>query len=273
MRSPSPTASFREGGRHPSRGETSTPNEDFTAPAARLGIGAALAVFALSLAYAIPLVLGLRSLQSQQDPIPDPYFAIMELLIMLIAPALVVMMAAIHAYAPRDAKVYSLTALVFMGLMAGITCGCHIVLLTVGRQVTPADLPWLPFFLSFRWPSVIYALDILAWDLFYPLGMLFAAAVFCGGGLARAVRACMIASGMISLVGLIGPVVGNMGIRSIGIVGYAGLAPIVVVLLAMVFHRASVRARTRSPRRSLAALARFWHVLRSPAAFYAYPAL
>lgn len=272
MISPSPTVVSRERSRHSNRGEMSMSHEDFTGAAARLGIGAALAVLVLSVVYAVPLVLGLRSLASQNDPILDPYFAIMELLIMGIAPALVVIMAAIHAYAPRDAKIYSLTALVFMGLMAGITCGCHIVLLTVGRQVTPADLPWLPFFLSFRWPSVTYALDILAWDLFYPLGMLFAAVVFCGGGLARAVRACMIASGMVSLVGLIGPVVGNMGIRSIGIVGYAGLAPVVAVLLAMVFHRASVRARTRSPRRSLA-VARFWHVLRSPAAFYAYPAL
>jgi hypothetical protein len=89
---------------------------------------------------------------------------------------------------------------------------------------------------------VIYALDILAWDLFYPLAMLFAAAVIRGAGLARALRACMVASGMISLVGLLGPVLGDMGIRNIGIVGYAGLSPVVALLLAMVFHRASGRA-------------------------------
>ncbi len=60
-------------------------------------------------------------------------------------------MAAVHAYAPRELKGYSLTAFVFMGLMAGVTCGLHI----------------------------------------YPLGMLFAAPVFRGGGLARAPRPCL----------------------------------------------------------------------------------
>lgn len=238
----SPTAASHESGRHRNYGVVTAQHEGFTMPATRLGIAAALTVLVLSLAYAIPLVLGLRSLQSQQDPIPDPYFAIMEMLIMLIGPALVVMMAAIHAYASPDVKVYSLTALVFMGLLAGITCSLHIVMLTVGRQVTPAALPWLPLFLSFRWPSVIYALDILAWDLFYPLGILFAVPVIRGAGLARALRVCMVASGMISLVGLLGPVVGDMGIRNIGIVGYAGLSPVVALLLAMLFHRAGGRA-------------------------------
>ena len=81
------TAASREGGRHPDNGEMSRSHEDFSGPAVRLGIGAALAVLVLSLAYVIPLGLGLRSLQSQQDPIPAPYFAIMERRIMLIAPA------------------------------------------------------------------------------------------------------------------------------------------------------------------------------------------
>jgi hypothetical protein len=225
---------------------------DFPGPAARLGVCAALTVFALSLAYAVPLVLGLRALPSPQDPIPDPYFAIMELLILASAPVLVAMMAAIHAYAARDAKVYSLTALIFMGLLAGTTCAVHIVMLTVGRQVTPVDLPWLPVFLSFRWPSVIYALDILAWDLFYPLAILFAAPVFRGRGLARAVRVCMVVSGALSLAGLLGPVVGDMGIRNIGIVGYAGVLPVVAVLLALVFRRAGEDAA--SPRESAASV-------------------
>jgi hypothetical protein len=208
-----------------------------TPRAARFGVVASLAVFVLGLAYVIPLILGLRSLAAPQDPIADPYFAAMELLILLMAPALVAMMAAIHAYAPRDAKVFSLTALVFMGVAAGVTCGVHFLLLTVGRQVSPAESPWLSMMFSFRWPAVTYALDILAWDLFYPLALLFAAPVLRGDGLPRAVRTLLLVSGTLSLVGLAGAAVGDMGLRNIGIVGYAGLGPIVALLLAIVFRR------------------------------------
>jgi hypothetical protein len=212
--------------------------EDFSPPARRFGIAAAGTVVVLNLAYAVVLMLGLRSLRSPADPIADPYFALMELLILLIAPALVAMMAAVHAFAPHDLKVFSLTAVVFTGMLAVLTSAIHIVILTVGRLVPPAEAPWLATFLAFRWPSVVYALDILAWDLFYPLAVLFAAPVFRGGGIARWVRTSLLLSGALSLAGLAAMVVGDMGIRIVGIVGYAGLLPVIALLIAIVFARA-----------------------------------
>ena len=92
-------------------------------------------------------------------------------------------------------------------------------------------------FLSFEWPSVVYALDILAWDVFFAFAVLFAAPVFSGSRLALSVRYCMITSGVLALAGLSGVVTGDMGLRNIGIVGYLGVFLITVVLLAVVFHR------------------------------------
>ena len=181
------------------------------------------------------LVLGLRSLRTPDDPIADPYFAVMELLILFIAPALVVLMAAVHAYAPSAQKVFSLTALVVTGMLAVLTSAIHIVILTVGRRISPAEAPWLAMFLSFRWPSVVYALDILAWDVFYPLSVLFAALVFRGSGIVRWARVALLLSGMLSLAGLLAVPIGDMSIRIVGIVGYAGLLPIVAVLIGIVF--------------------------------------
>jgi len=218
-------------------------HEGFTAQHRTIGRAAAWAVFSLSVVYVVPLVLGILSLKSPQDPIGDPYFSIMELLIILTAPLMVVSMVAVHAYAPPEVKAYSFTALAFMILLAGITCSVHFVILTVRRQIEASGLPWLPLFLSFTWPSVAYTLDILAWDFFFALSMLFAAPVFKGGRLETAVRFLMIASGVISFIGLIGVPLANMDIRfwyvvrNIGIAGYAVVAPVAFLLVGMLFGR------------------------------------
>ncbi len=212
-------------------------HEGFTSQHRAIGTAAAWAVFFLGVVYAVTTVLGFLSLKSPQDPIGDPYFTIMELLIVLMAPLMVVSMVAVHAYAPAEVKVYSLTALCFMILLAGITSSVHFVILTVSRQIETAGLTGVPLLLSFKWPSVAYTLDILAWDWFFALSMLFAAPVFKGGRLEIAVRILMIVSGVLSLAGLIGVPLADMQVRNIGIIGYAGVALVVFLLLGIVFGR------------------------------------
>jgi hypothetical protein len=75
-------------------------------------------------------------------------------------------------------------------------------------------------FFSFEWPSVACTIDILAWDVFFALSILFAAPVFGGCRLAASIRELMISSGMLSAAGLSGVVVGNMQVRNVGIVVY-----------------------------------------------------
>lgn len=213
-------------------------HEDFTRQHRRLGRIAAWAVFFLLVAYAVTLVLGLLSLQSPADPIGDPYFSLLELLIIVMAPLMVMVMVAVHAYASPGARAYSLPALAFMVIMAGITSSIHFVVLTVSREIAAAGFPWAPFFVSFEWPSVVYTLDALAWDFYFALSMLFAAPVFWRNRLERTLRILMIIGGIQSLAGLIGVALSDMGIRNIGILGYVGVSLIVFPLLAIVFGRA-----------------------------------
>ena len=210
----------------------------FTATARRLGIFSATATFILIFAYAVTLVMGLMSLESPREPIGNPMFTILEVLIIIMMPAMVALMVAVHAWAPMHAKTLSLTAVVFMGLLAGLTCSVHFVILTMSRQPEFTEQSWLPLVLSFNWPSVVYALDILAWDIFFALSMLFAAPIFRGSRLAAWIRALMIASGVLALAGLSGVVAGDMQLRNIGIVGYVGVFLVVAALLAVLFHRA-----------------------------------
>jgi hypothetical protein len=211
----------------------------FTATARMLGIFSAAATLILLVAYAATLATGLASLESPQQPIGDPIFAILEVLIISIMPAMVALMVTVHAWAPMHAKTLSLTSLVFMGMLAGLTCSVHFCILTLSRQPEFAGQPWLPLVLSFNWPSVAYALDILGWDVFFPLSMLFAAPVFWGTRLAAWIRVLLTASGVLALAGLSGVVVGDMQLRNIGIVGYVGVFLVVTALLAVFFYRAT----------------------------------
>jgi hypothetical protein len=211
---------------------------EFSATARRLGIFSAVGVVVLGVTYAITLAVGFLSLKSPQQPIGDPLFSILEVLIIVMMPVMVALMVAVHAWAPSHTKMLSLTAVVFMGLLAGVTCSVHFVILTMSRQAAFAGQSWLPLFLSFKWPSVAYALDILGWDFFFALSMLFAAPVFGGSRLAASIRVLMIASGVLALAGLSGVVAGDMQLRNIGIVGYLGVFLVVAGLLAVLFYRA-----------------------------------
>jgi hypothetical protein len=201
----------------------------------------ALGTVVLGVIYAVVLGVALLSLPSQQQPIGDPLFSVLEILIILTVPLMVALMVAVHSWAPPEGKVFSVVALIFMSLAAGLTGSLHFVILTLGRRPEFAGLSWMPLFLSFRWPSVPYVLDILAWDVFFALSVLFAAAVFSGSRLTVSIRMLMIASGVLSLAGLSGVFVGNMQLRMIGVVGYAAVFPIAVLLLAILFYQSATR--------------------------------
>lgn len=214
-----------------------------TPAARRLGITAALGVVLLLSGYAATLAVGFASLDSPDQPIGDPMFSILEILIILMMPALVALMVAVHAWAAEDVKALSLTALMFMSLLAVVTASVHFLVLTLSRQPEFARQSWAPLVFSFRWPSVAYALDILAWDVLFPLSMFFAAPVFGGRRLTGWIRIAMLASGMLALVGLAGVVTGDMQLRNIGILGYVPVFLVVAVLLAVLFRRTAPQPR------------------------------
>jgi hypothetical protein len=213
----------------------------FTPIARRLGLVSAASTAVLLVAYAVTLALGFLSLESPDQPIGDPMFSILEILIILTMPAMVALMVAVHSWAPTRVKPLSLTALIFMGLLAGVTCGVHFVVLTISHQAAFAGQSWLPLFLGWKWPSAVYALDILGWDVFFPLSMLFAAPVFGGSRLAAWIRWLMIVSAVLALAGLSGVAFSDMQLRNIGIVGYVGVFLVVAVMLTVMFYRAAPR--------------------------------
>ncbi len=178
-------------------------------------------------AYVVTLSWGV-AIHGLNEPIADPVLAVMEVLTLMSAPPMVVMMAAIHQRASVGHKIWGEGALAFTILFAGTTSTVHFVELTAIRQSGPGGITW---------PSSAYAAELLAWDWFLGLALLFAAPVFGNGGRERAVRIGLLVSGILCIVGTVGPAVGNMRLQLVGVFGYAVVLPVVCFLLARVFRR------------------------------------
>ncbi|MCW2573339.1 MAG: hypothetical protein JWO88_3397 [Frankiales bacterium] len=199
-----------------------------------LGKWSARAIAALSIPYAITMVLGFSSMGNLRDPLPDPYLAIAEVLILLMAPFMVTLMIAVHTCAPVRVHAFSLAALGWMLILAGMTMTVHFVELTFVRRINPAEVPGFDRLLNFQWPSLLYAADIAAWDLFLGLSLLFAAPVFAGTRY-RWARRGLLTSGALCVLGLVGPAFNALAWRGIGIFGYAVLFPITCLALNRAF--------------------------------------
>ena len=201
-----------------------------------IGMWSARVLCAFGVAYAVTMAVGFTAMGNLSKPLEDPYLAIMEVLILVMAPVLVLLAVVIHACAPDGTKTYSMTALGWMLLVAGFTMTVHLVQLTVVRRIDPGAIHGFQYLFNWHWPSVLYGVDIVAWDIFFALALLFAAPVFRAAG-HMAVRNGLLIAGAMSLVGIIGPAVNQIALRQIGIIGYAIVWPIVCVPLSKAFRQ------------------------------------
>jgi hypothetical protein len=170
--------------------------------------------------YIVVFVVGFADLGNTSKPLPDPYLAIAEIIILVMAPIMVTLMLAIHHCAPPEAKPFTQVALGWMIAAAGFTTVVHFVELTVARHIDPSKFPGYARIFGFEWPSTFYAIDIVAWDVFFGLALLFAVPAFAHRGDTTLVRRGLITSGSLCLIGLIGPFANALGWRTIGILGY-----------------------------------------------------
>ena len=201
-------------------------------PYFRVGRLSAWAIATIGALYAVALAVGIAA-HGFREPIADPTLAIMECLTILSACAIVVLVVAIHAHVPAPRAVHAAVSLAFTVMFAGTTCVVHVVQLTALRQLGHDVIVW---------PSVLYAAELAAWDLFLGLALLFAAPVFAGTGDGARVRRGLILCGVLCLAGLVGPALGDMRLQLVGVFGYAVVLPVTSVCLAAYFRRAE-RAR------------------------------
>ena len=111
----------------------------------------------------------------------------------------------------------------------------HLVELTIVRRINPDAIHGYQYLFNFQWPSLLYAVDVVAWDIFFAFAILFAAPVFrtCGH---RTLSNWLLVAGALSLLGIIGPALNHIGLREIGIFGYAVVFPIACLGISRAFH-------------------------------------
>jgi len=217
------------------KGEVSTAL--FSQQNAALGRIVSWTVSSIITIYLVTLILGFISLKSPDEPIGNPYFYILEILIIMLAPMMVFSLVIVHKSTPEKLKIYSLTALIFISIMACITCCLHFIVLTLSQKEAFLSHDWSSLVFSFSWPSLAYVIDILAWDFFFALSMLFLSATFRKNGLEKVIRILLIMSGFLSFIGLLGVPMNNMQVRNIGIVGYTLFAIVIFFLFGIIFSR------------------------------------
>jgi hypothetical protein len=214
----------------------------------RIGMWAAILGIAIYAGYLVTGFVwlfsgGLRS----PDPYrpPDPYMAILQVLLLLMDVALVVVLAAVHGQAPPQRRTFSLVALAFAILFAGLTISVHFVWLTVLRRL-PADA--VPALLRpDPWPSLLLALDLLAWGPVLGLALLAAAPAIGEGKLQTAIQLALLLGGLLSLAGGLGPALGDLRYWAFAMANYLAVLPAVCCLLAIRFRSSDLHAPDAPP--------------------------
>jgi hypothetical protein len=211
-----------------------------------LGAWSARTLLLIEVVYVAVFVAGFASIGNTSDPLPDPYLAIGEILILVMAPIMVCLMLAVDQCAPKQAKPFTQVALGWMLAAGAFTTVVHFVQLTVARHIDSATFPGYARIFGWQWPSTFYAIDIVAWDVFFGLALLFAVPAFARRGDAKLVRRGLILSGSLCLIGLVGPFANVIALRTIGIVGYTVVFGLTCLPLSRTFNAGTGQANSRA---------------------------
>jgi hypothetical protein len=142
----------------------------------------------------------------------------------------------LHNSAAPDSKVFTQTSLGLIVIFATLTSINRYVALTVVRQSIDMGITdGLNWFMPYGWPSIMAAIEVLAWGFFLGLAFLFLAPVFRKGKLELAIIWTLIISGIFSLLAVVGQIMNSVALNLLGIVAWGPGLTVLFVLFAIWF--------------------------------------
>ena len=144
---------------------------------------------------------------------------VMEILTIWAALVIVQFMVELYRGSSEKGKSQAMMALILSSCMATITILNHILYMTVLNQIyIEGNMPsWM---LLDGWPSITKGLECVSWGFFLGMAMLFASKALEDIG-SKVLIWTMRISGIMTLAGLVGPIIGNMNYYILSTIGYS----------------------------------------------------
>lgn len=205
-------------------------------PAYQTGFSSALIATIGGVVYFL-VILGAILTGNFTFPPPDAIQLFGGITSLLFPPVLVILIASLHAIAPLEKKVFSQISLGFTLLFAVTVSINRFTQLGVVRQSMAAGATeGIGWFLPYGERSIMFGLEMLGWDWFLGLAMLFAAPIFSKGRLQHWLRGLLILYGVLGIFAAVAFLLASP-LSVIGFVDWGVVLVIVTALMAVFFLR------------------------------------
>jgi len=169
-------------------------------------------------------------------PPAEPYISIVSIVSLASVPIFVFLWAILHNVSAPEKKVFTQTSLALIVIFATLTSINRYVAMTVVRQsIAMGIMDGLNWFMPYGWPSIMAAMEVLAWGFFLGLAFLFLAPVFHTGKLELAIFWTLILSGIFSLIAVLGQVMNSVALNILGIIAWGPGLLVLFTLLSFWF--------------------------------------
>jgi hypothetical protein len=202
-------------------------------PNLAFGIWCSSIVIVLAIAYMMALIAA--AISPSGFPPVEPYDTAISIVCLLSAPGILILFALIHIFAREERKLFSLIGLCFAVLFCAMTSINRFVHLAVVRpSLAMGKTAGLEWFMPYGAPSVMGAIEILAWSFFLGLAFTFTAFAFDKTRLERRLFWTCLVNGMLCLMSTLTPLTGIVLFTFLGIPAWGpGFILFCALLLAM----------------------------------------
>jgi hypothetical protein len=154
-------------------------------------------------------------------PPVEPYQTMISIITFFSIPGIILLWVVIYRITPPSKKLYSLSSLVMITIFATLTSlNRYNSLAMVPQALAMGKTDGLQWFLPYGWPSLMAAVEVLAWGVYYGLACLCLAPAFRQGRLEKTIFWTLILSGGLSMLSALGQVLNNIALNLLGIIAW-----------------------------------------------------